>query len=124
MNRLVLRGAAAGLLVLAACGRGQTSSSSFAYVGNNDLSSVSVFHIQQDSGMLTLLKTVDTPGGGATYCELAPSGRFLFVSGQFGNLLSTYALDAAGMPTLVAGSAGPPRVHPPQPGAHPPRPFP
>src|SRR3954468_3498531 len=112
MNRLVLRGAAAGLLVLAACGRGQTSSSSFAYVGNNDLSSVSVFHIQQDSGMLTLLKTVDTPGGGATYCELAPSGRFLFVSGQFGNLLSTYTIDAVGMPTLLAGSAVPTGVNP------------
>jgi 6-phosphogluconolactonase (cycloisomerase 2 family) len=102
------RGVLAVVVLLAACGSSNDKHpvSSFAYVGNNDQSSITVFKIDPGTGMLTLLKTVATatPNGGATYCEFNPSGRFLFVSGDVGNVLSTYTIDANGMPAAVAGA--------------------
>lgn len=76
-----------------------------AYVTNNDLSSISVFHVDAESGMLTMFGTVPTPAGGATYCELHPSSPLLFVDGQFGGVLESFSLQSNGMPSLVAGSA-------------------
>jgi 6-phosphogluconolactonase (cycloisomerase 2 family) len=103
MKQVSVLGWATAFLLAAACGSSRRADS-FAYVGNNDLSSISVFRVDAATGMLTLLKTVDTAAGGATYCEFHPSGRFMFVSGQFSNVLSTYAIDTSGLPTLVAGS--------------------
>src|SRR3979409_186168 len=103
MKQVIALGSATVFLLATPCGSSRAAAS-FAYVGNNDLSSISVFHVDPGTGMLTLLKTVDTAAGGATYCEFHPSGRFMFVSGQFSNVLSTYAIDTGGLPTLVAGS--------------------
>src|SRR5919199_5232672 len=91
------------LLVSCACGRSR-SEPSYAYVTNDDVSSISVFRLDASSGGMELVRTVATPGGGATYCEVHPSGRFMFVSAQFANTVSTYAIDADGSATLVAGS--------------------
>jgi 6-phosphogluconolactonase (cycloisomerase 2 family) len=103
MKQVIALGSATAFLLAAACGSSRRADS-FAYVGNNDLSSISVFHVDPGTGMLTLLKTVEAAAGGATYCEFHPSGRFMFVSGQFGSVLSTYSIDASGTPALVAGS--------------------
>jgi len=102
-------GLAAVVLFAAGCGSSDSrhAPSSFAYVGNDDQSSISVFRIDPGTGMLSLLKTVATVPGGATYCEFDPSGRFLFVSGQFGLVLSSYSIDASGLPVLVPGSTVP-----------------
>jgi YVTN family beta-propeller protein len=93
-------------LLLAACSQSTPSNTSLAYVGNNDAtaSSVSVFRVDAATGMLTLARTIATAPGGATYCEMHPSARFLFVTGQFGATLSSYALDSSGMFSVAAST--------------------
>src|SRR4051812_48831337 len=82
MKQVFLLGTATIFLLCAACGSPRANP--MAYVANNDQSSISIFHVDSATGMLTLVKAVDAPAGsGATYCEMHPSGRFLFVSGQF-----------------------------------------
>jgi len=103
---------AAILFAAAACGSSQQRSPSLAYVANNGADSISVFRVDSGTGMLTLVDTVKTAAGGATYCEFHPSGRFLFVSGQFSNVVSAYSMDAKGMPALVAGSTVATRANP------------
>src|SRR6266568_4705152 len=65
----------------------------FAYVTNYDVSSVSVFSVDTKSGLLSPMQTLATPGGGATYGEIHPSGRFLYVTAQSANTISTFAID-------------------------------
>jgi 6-phosphogluconolactonase len=108
MKQVFLLGSATLLL---ACGSSRRADS-LAYVANNDATSVSVFRIDPGTGMLALLDSVNTAPSGATYCELHPSGKFLFVSAQFSNALSAYSLDAKGMPALVAGSTVQTRAKP------------
>jgi len=84
MKRAFLLGPA--ILLLTDCsGSSQQRAPTFAYVGNNGADSVSVFRVDPGTGMLTLVDTVKTAAGGATYCEFHPSGKFMFVSGQFSN---------------------------------------
>ncbi|HEY6910782.1 MAG TPA: beta-propeller fold lactonase family protein, partial [Myxococcales bacterium] len=111
MRHTFVLGTAALFLLAAACGSGRTTAA-FAYVANNDLSSISVFQVDAKTGMLSLSRTVDAAPGGATYCEIHPSGRLMFVSGQFGSTVSAYAIDAAGIPALVAGSTLPTGANP------------
>jgi len=103
MKRPILPGCSALAVLASACGSGVAAVNPFAYVTNNDLSSISVFRIDPGSGGLTSVQTVATPGGGATYGEVHPSGRFFFVSGQFSNVVSSYSIDAAGKLNLVDG---------------------
>src|SRR5437762_1196659 len=110
MKQVFLLGSAIPFLFSLACGSSKPSS--LAYVANNNASSVSVFRIDPGTGMLALLDTVITAPGGATYCEFHPSGKFLFVSGEFSNVLSAYSIDARGMPALIAGSTVPTRLNP------------
>src|ERR1051325_8948460 len=102
MRQTFVLGSAALVILSAACGSGRAGA--FTWVANNDKSSISVFRVDAQTGMLALVRTVDTAPGGATYCEVHPSGRFMFVSGQAGNDVAAYAIDGAGIPTLVAGS--------------------
>jgi len=113
MKQAFLLGPAILLVFSAACGSSrQQPGPAFAYVANNGEDSVSVFRVDPGTGMLTLVDTVKTVAGGATYCEFHPSGKFMFVSGQFSNVLSAYSIDAKGMPGLVAGSTVPTRANP------------
>jgi 6-phosphogluconolactonase (cycloisomerase 2 family) len=80
----------------------------FAYVTNNDVSSISVFSVDTKSGELSPTQVLATPGGGATYGEIHPSGRFLFVTAQFANSISSFAIDPVnGTLSLVPGSTVP-----------------
>jgi len=112
MKRAFLLGPAILFALPAACGSSQQRAPAFAYVANNGADSVSVFRVDPGTGMLALVDTVKTAAGGATYCELHPSGKFMFVSGQFSNVVSAYSIDAKGMPGLVAGSTVATRANP------------
>lgn len=83
MRQTFVLGSAALFLVAAACGSGRTAT--FAYVGNNDLSSVSVFRVDAKTGMLTLARTVDT----------APTSA---------DSVSAFAVASGGALTPIAGS--------------------
>ena len=103
MKPLMLLGTIAAFHSLA-CSRSQNGSgNSYLYVTNNDVSSLSIFRVD-GAGALQSFQTLSTSGGGATYCEVHPSGRFLFVSAQVANTVSSYAIDPDGTVRLVAGS--------------------
>src|SRR5690349_18277311 len=97
MKPLMLLSLAAVLLLSSACSRSRNDSgNSYVYVANNDVSSVSIFRIVASASALELVQTLATPGGGATYCEVHPSGRYMFVSAQVANAVSSYAIDPSG----------------------------
>jgi 6-phosphogluconolactonase (cycloisomerase 2 family) len=83
------------------CGSSNSSKSSpkqsdnmkpvFAYVTNDDVSSISVFSIDTNNGRLSPTQTLATSGGGATYAEI--SGGFLFVTAKLANSISSFAID-------------------------------
>src|SRR6185369_4459059 len=92
MKRIYLLAFAMICLINFGCGGSNGSSSSksiskqsdnmkpvFAYVTNDDVSSISVFGVDTNTGHLTPTQVLATPGGGATYAEIHPSGSFLFV---------------------------------------------
>src|SRR5262245_60962421 len=87
------------------CSRSQNGAGiSYVYVTNNDVSSLSIFRAGASADPLQSVQTLPTPGGGATYCEVHPSGRFLFVSAQVANAVSSYAIGPDGTLSLVSGS--------------------
>src|SRR5262249_33008764 len=105
MKPLMLLSLTVAFVLPSACSRSQSDSGkSYVYVTNNDVSSISIFRVVASAGALEPMRTLATPGGGATYCEVHPSGRYMFVSAQVANTLSSYAIDPDGTLSLVSGS--------------------
>src|SRR6185369_10138157 len=105
MKRIYLLVFAMLCLINFGCGSSNGSSSSksiskqsnmkpvFAYETKDDVSSISVFGVDTNTGHLTPTQTLATPGGGATYAEIHPSGSFLFVTAKLANSISSFAID-------------------------------
>src|SRR5262245_16594590 len=105
MKPLMLPSLTVAFVLSSACSRSQNiSGKSYVYATNNDVSSISIFRVVASAGALDPVQTLATPGGGATYCEVHPSGRYMFVSAQVANAISSYTIDPNGTVSLVAGS--------------------
>ncbi len=63
---------------------------------------VSAFSVDRSTGLLHLLGSMDTEGGGPCHVSVDPSGRCLFVANYGGGSTVSYALDPAG---AIAGRA-------------------
>lgn len=86
-----------------------TPSGSYLYVSQKGVGGVNAFTIDQTSGALTLVLTLD--GGNPTQMVVDPTGKNLYASDTAFHDVSVYAIDqtsgSLGMPTNVSAGDDP-----------------
>jgi 6-phosphogluconolactonase len=71
--------------------------------GTSGAGSISIYAVDSDTGSLTAVSSVDTPGLKPTRLAIAPNGAFLFVMGD--SALAVYAVDATSGALTATGSS-------------------
>jgi 6-phosphogluconolactonase len=81
------------------------------YVSNRGHDSVAAFHVDQDSGALTLTATYPSVGASPHDFDIDSSGKLLITANRMGNSLTVFRIEADGSLTLL-GQPVPTRTEP------------
>ncbi|MFI8980727.1 lactonase family protein [Ectopseudomonas khazarica] len=96
----------------------------FLYTVHGDMSDISAFSVDRDSGQLTLLNRQSTQGKNPVHLALDPSGRYMVVSNHISQSLAVLPVNPDGslgeltQLLVLAGQPGPHRIEQPFPKPH------